>query len=134
MKPSASIDTNAVISYLTGRSESQLQAVERLMKDHYSLHISDYVFGELEYVFRAVAKMSRQEIVQQFTLLLDRAVFNCNRGMIHRVMPLYLNNSSLSFVDCCLAIQAELNVATPLYTFDKKLANQAKGTAKLIKA
>lgn len=133
MKPSASIDTNAVISYLTGRSESQLKAVEWLMKDHSSLHVSDYVFGEIEYVFRTGAKMSRQEIVEQFALLLDRAVFNCNRGMLHRVMPLYLNNPSLSFIDCCLAVQAELNIAAPLYTLDKKLANQTKGIAKLIK-
>lgn len=130
----ASIDTNALVSYLTKRNIKQYQAVVRLMDSNHTLHISDYVFSEIEYLFARGLNMSRENIAHQFALLLDNPVFNCNRGMMNQVMPLYLDRPGLSFIDCCLAVQAELNGAAPLYTFDKKLANQAKGIAKLIKA
>ena len=47
-----------------------------------------------------------------------------NRELVESVFPFYLKHPKLSFNDCMLGALAELNKAEPLYTLDKKLANQ----------
>ncbi len=44
--------------------------------------------------------------------------------MIAKALKIYVIQPVLSFEDCCLSVYAELNDASPLYTFDKKLARQ----------
>jgi predicted nucleic acid-binding protein len=57
--------------------------------------------------------------------LLKQWRVSCNRVLFEGAMPLYIEHSGLSFEDCCLSVYAQLNNAEPLWTFDKKLANQA---------
>ena len=49
---------------------------------------------------------------------------NLNRTLFENALPIFLKQPSLSFEDSCLVTYAELNDATPLWTFDKTLANQ----------
>ncbi len=56
---------------------------------------------------------------------------NCNRIMLERVVPLYMEHPGRSFIDLALAVYAELNGATPLLTYDRKLA---KALSELVQA
>ena len=56
---------------------------------------------------------------------------NCNQALFEKALALFIAHANLSFEDCCLAAYAQITDAEPLWTFDKKLANQAP-SAKLI--
>ncbi len=118
---SCSLDTNAVLALLLPGRESEQLAVERQLKVK-ECHISDLVFSEVEYVFSKGYEMKRGAIVDNIRAIINIDNVNCNKTMLRQVLPLYEKHKTVSFVDICLAVQARLNDAEPLYTFDKKLA------------
>jgi predicted nucleic acid-binding protein len=50
-----------------------------------------------------------------------------NRALFAKALPLFATHPALSLEDCCLSVYAELDGATPLWTFDQKLARQVTG-------
>lgn len=56
--------------------------------------------------------------------LMSMSRINCNKILFEAALPPYVLHPKLSFEACCLASHAGLDDAGPLWTFDKKLANQ----------
>lgn len=127
----ASLDTNALLSLLLpDRPKEQELATKLLAKGKYD--VADLVFIEIEFVLRKIYDFTRSEIATNIRILSSLEAIRCNNQLLTRAVPLYEANPALSFVDCCLVVYAELSDAVPLYTFDKKLAQQSGGRAKLI--
>ena len=122
-----SIDANIVLRCILGDvPEQRLLAVD-LLKSSNSLHyLSSQALLECVYVLEMVEEMTRQEVVDCLNFFLarfcDHIVYN--RDLTAIACPLYLAHPKLSWVDCALAAEAKLSHHEPLYTFDRKLANQ----------
>src|SRR3990167_5670852 len=126
-----SLYTNVLLRWLLEDIKEQTKIATRIISSGKSFYISDMAISEVVFVLERVVKADRKVIADNIYKILAQENFNCNRLLIKPATELYIQHLNLSFVDCCLAVQAELNNTTPLYTFDKKLAAQLK-SAKLL--
>jgi len=129
---SGSFDTNVLLRLLLNDIPGQHTATKKLLSQ--AIHqfvIADTAIIELVFVLDRYYGLSRLQTTEAVEGLMNLKEINCNRVLFKRAMPLYIKHSSLSFEDCCLSAYALLNDAEPLWTFDKKLANQAPN-AKLV--
>lgn len=133
MKNNTSLDTNCLLRYFLEDIPDQTEAIDRLLEQPYKFHVSDITISEFCFVSEKFYKLPRQQIGECLNRLLNMENFSCNRILFTKVIPVYISSPALSIVDVCLMFYAELNNAVPLYTFDKKLALQSNGLAKLIK-
>jgi predicted nucleic-acid-binding protein len=126
-----SLDTNIALRLMLHDSPQQMDKIIALIDGSKSgsLAMADAVFIECVWILTAKMYGLDRELIGK--LLLQVAgipQINCNRAMLERAVPLYVNNPNISFVDACLAVYAELNDATPLLTFDKKLVRALPST------
>lgn len=119
-----SLDANFLLRWLLGDVPAQQALTDRVMAGKVTLHVADMVLEEIAYVMEKVMGLPRSIVANNFRAIMGQANLNCNRAVLARALPLYEKHPALSFVDCCLAVYAELNNAVPLLTFDKKLALQ----------
>ncbi len=88
-----------------------------------SLQIADAVFFECVWILSGKMYNFERELIGRLLLqVADIPQIYCNRVMLEEAVPLYVQHRNISFIDACLAVYAEINSATPLLTFDKKLA------------
>lgn len=123
MKP-ASIDTNILLRWLLEDIPEQAEIASRLIAANCTYLVSDMAIHEFAYVCEKAIQLPRSDVAAFIENILYQSNLDCNRALFSGVLPIYTSRPALSFVDCCLVVMAELNGATPLYTFDKKLANQ----------
>ena len=122
-----SLDTNLIVHYIAGDIPEQRKKVETLLKTPGMVHrIESLTITETVYVLEKAYASTREETINQLNFFLARFSdhISYDHHLTSKVFPFYLAHPKLSFDDCYLAALAELNNATPLYTFDKKLANQ----------
>ncbi|MGB4796247.1 MAG: PIN domain-containing protein [Candidatus Saccharimonadales bacterium] len=119
-----SLDANFLLRWLLGDVPTQQDLTDRVMSGKDMLHVADMVLEEIAYVMERVIGLPRSMVANNFRAIMAQANVNCNRSVLSGALPLYEKHTALSFVDCCLAVYAELNGAIPLLTFDKKLARQ----------
>ena len=122
-----SLDTSLIVRFITNDIPAQRNRVKKLLAAPSTTHILfDTALIETVFVLEMVYHFSRTEIVDHLNLFLAHYcdVIEYNRPLTRAVFPFYLEHPKLSFTDCCLATLAELNDAEPLFTLDKKLANQ----------
>lgn len=122
----ASLDTNILLRWLLKDIESQAVAADKLLASNDTFDVADAAISELVYVLEKGAGMPRTQITENIMVVLGQANIRCNRALYKTLLPLYVKHPGVSFNDCYLAVHAERSRATPLYTFDKKLANQLK--------
>jgi predicted nucleic-acid-binding protein len=91
----------------------------------YQFAIADTTIVELVFVLDRYYGFSRSQTTEAVKGLMKLKEIHCNSALFDRALPLYIKHTGLSFEDCCLSVYAQLNDAEPLWTFDKKLANQA---------
>lgn len=128
-----SLDTNSILRLLLNDIPKQHTAVKKLISvNDGQFMVADIAIIELAFVLNKHYDFSRDQVNEALLGLIQLKEINCNRRMIEKALFLYINHPALSFEDCCLSAYAELNNAEPLWTFDKKLANQATN-ANLIK-
>ncbi|HEY1646267.1 MAG TPA: PIN domain-containing protein [Candidatus Saccharimonadales bacterium] len=120
----ASLDACCILRWLLQDIPEQEQAVHKLLSNPGNYHVADTTLMEVVYVLERIYKQERYFIASCLNLIRSLNQINCNRVLITKVMPVYVENPSVSFADCCAATYAELNNAQPLLTFDKKLANK----------
>ncbi len=120
----ASLDACCILRWLLQDIPEQAEAVHKLLTNVGNYHVADTTILEVVYVLEQVYKQERPFIASCLNLIHSLNQISCNRALISRVMPLYVDNPALSFADCCEAVYAELNEAQPLLTFDKKLAGK----------
>jgi predicted nucleic-acid-binding protein len=127
-----SLDTNVVLRLLLNDEPSQHTAAAKLLEiNSGQFAVADLVVTEVVFALGRYYNFSRPQIAEAVSGLMQLPIINCNRALFERALALFEAHHGLSFEDCCLAVYAELNQAEPLYTFDRKLANQAPN-AKLV--
>ena len=120
-----SIDSNIILRFVLRDVPEQARAAEDLFKRMKpgSIQVADAVFFECVWVLTGpLYSFERKDIAEILLRLIKVPCFNCNRQLLEKAIPRYLQHSSASFLDVCLATYAELNGATPLLTYDKVLA------------
>lgn len=129
---SGSLDTNAILRLTLGDLPDQQKVVMDLLNSSTGqLAVSDLAISETVFALSKHYGIERSEVRDRLSGFMNLKVINCNRIMLTRALDYFVVKPALSFEDCCLAVYAELNGAEPLYTFDKKLANQLP-SAKLL--
>lgn len=85
---------------------------------------------ETVFVLEKLYKMERELIKENILAIIRNPQFITNRTLFENALTIYVNSPKLSITDCSLLVYAELNKATPLYTFDKDLIKSSSGIAK----
>ncbi len=130
-----SLDTNIILRLLLQDVPELLRKVVTLIDDSKpnSLSVADVVFFECVWILSGkMYNFDRALIGKILIQVADIPQINCNRAMLVKAVPLYVNNSQISFIDACLTVYAELNSAAPLLTFDKKLASAFPKTTAIL--
>ena len=120
-----SLDTNIVLRLLVGDVPEQAAKIEEMLAaaKPNSFAVADAVFFECAWVLSGPLYGFDRGMVGDMLLQVTRiGQINCNRTMLQRAIPRYVQNSTISFTDACLVTYVELNNAAPLLTFDKHLA------------
>ena len=125
-KYTGSFDTNVLLRLLLNDITEQHAAVKKLLNQTANqFAVADTAIIELVFVLDRYYRFSRLQISEAIEGLMNLKEINCNGVLFEKALPLYIEHSGLSFEDCCLSVYAQLNDAEPLWTFDKKPANQA---------
>lgn len=128
-----SLDTNILLRLLLNDiPEQHLAAKGLITQGAGQFAIADTAIIELVFVLDRYYGFSRIQVSEAIDGLMKLKEINCNRALFENALPIFNKHTGLSFEDCCLSVYAQLNEAEPLWTFDKKLANQASNT-KLVK-
>lgn len=120
-----SLDTNIILRILLQDVPLQLNKIKALFSESRpgGLLVADTVFLECVWILSGeMYDFNREEIGSLLLKIISIPQVNCNKAMLEIAIPNYIKYSTISFVDACLAAYAEINNATPLLTFDKKLA------------
>jgi predicted nucleic-acid-binding protein len=126
------IDTNILLDWLLDRDKRRTKLIDKLFSSSKELQIPDIIIVELTFALEKVYELPRDIVVENVNKVMDESVFDCNRALFRRALADYATYSALSFVDCCLIHYGELQHATPVWTFDKKLVSQSNGRAKIV--
>ena len=130
---SGSLDTSVLVQLVTGQTPELAEAAVNLVDGaDGQLTIADAAVIELIFVLEKLKGLGRTDISTAIDALAGNKALNFNRALFAKALPNYAAHPALSIHDCCLAAYAELGNAQPLWTFDQKLAKQAKG-AKLVR-
>lgn len=119
-----SLDTNVALRLILRDVPDQLGKIFTLIDGAKpgSLAMADAVFFECVWILTGKAYGFDRSIIGRHLLqVASIPQINCNRAMLERAIPVWVKHSSISFVDACLAAYVELNNATPLLTFDRRL-------------
>lgn len=124
-----SLDTNVVLRLLLNDISEQHEAIKKLMEQAINQFVvADTVIIELVFALSRYYGFNRLQIADAVDGLMKLKEIDCNRVLFERALPLFIDYNSLSFEDCYLATYAQISGANPLWTFDKKLANQVSNT------
>jgi len=122
---SGSLDANAILRLVLNDIPAQHKAVVKLLDKHDGqFAVADVAIIEVVFVLNRYYNLPRSVVCEAIDGLIGLPQLNCNRALIKKALPLYKKHPKLSFEDCCLAVYADLNDASPLFTFDQKLAKQ----------
>jgi predicted nucleic-acid-binding protein len=128
-----SLDTNVLLRLLLGDIPSQHNSVKRLFTEvSGQFSVADTAVIELVFALQRHYGFTRRQVAEAVTGLMQLSEINCNRTLFEKALSMFLEHPALSFEDTCLATYATLSNAEPLWTFDKKLANQTS-SAELVK-
>lgn len=121
----ATVDTNVLLRWLLNDVPEQAGAAETLfLQSNDRLRVPDLVLMELVYVLERVMRLTRRTVAEAVTLVLEQANFDVDRDVWRPALQDYLDHPKLSITDTFLHVQAQRSGATPLLTFDRKLASQ----------
>lgn len=126
-----SLDTNIILRIILQDVPEQFEQALALMEQEGVTYIlSDIALSEAVFVLTRML-VDRETIVAVLTRIVSRPNVKVSDVIGLELFSMYLNSPRLSFEDCYLTIEAALNQAEPLWTFDKALAKESR-TAKLL--
>lgn len=125
------VDSCVILRALEGDIPEQAKKAVDLFLCGKDLYVSEAVICEVVYVLKKDG-YERKDIVGKLTTLLHNPMFIYDREFFEPIFKDYVVHPSLSFEDLVIAKYAEGKNCIPLWTFDKKFANQSK-VAKLLK-
>lgn len=127
MAYAGSFDANVILRLMLDDIPAQRKQIVTLFSTASGqFAVADVALVEVIFVLDRHYDYSRQAANETLRNFMSLPQINCNRALFDKALKLYVDRPALSFEDCALAVYAELNQATPLYTFDKKLATGAK--------
>jgi predicted nucleic-acid-binding protein len=130
-----SLDANAILRLILNDIPAQGAAVAALVSNSRHIYaVTDLAVVEVEYALHTHYSFSRKQIEDTLGKLVVHPSIQANTALMKRAFEMYAAHAQLSFTDCCLAAHAEVDDVKPLWTFDKKLAKQSSGIARLIAA
>jgi len=120
-----SLDTNVLLRLALGDIPEQFDQVEALLsRTDVAFVVADAAIVELVFALQTHYGMSRAAVADTVMSLLNVDSIKGDMSLFERVSAHFVTHSKLSFTDCYLAEYARQSSATPLWTFDSKLANQ----------
>lgn len=120
----SSLDTNILMRYIWRDVPGQREkAIELLDDTKQTFYISDLVIAEIAFNLKA-DHLRRKSIAGILENILTKQNIRSNPMIVDVVLPYYRDHPALSFVDCMAAFYAKAEDQEPLWTFDRKLANQ----------
>ncbi|MGO3797456.1 MAG: PIN domain-containing protein [Pauljensenia sp.] len=123
-EPSASVDTNVLLRWLLQDVPEQARAVDHLFASGHRFVVEDAAIIEVVFVLERVTRLSRRTIAEAVRMLVATACLEMDRRLWTAIVSVYEEHPKLSVADAYLAGRAQERRATPLYTFDRKLASQ----------
>lgn len=118
------LDTNVLLRWILGDVPAQSAAAERLIAGGSRCVVPDIAVLETVHVLERVMSLSRTTVVHSIEMILGVASIDVDRTLWRAALDDYLAHPKLSIADTFLTAQARAHHRTPLYTFDRKLANQ----------
>ena len=94
-------------------------------------YVDDVVIMEVIYVLTK-EKMRREKILDNLLTLLDNPMMIYDKRFFAGVFERYATHPSLSFDDCVLEARIAMRRKEPLWTFDRKFANQSEAAKLLV--
>ena len=122
-----SLDTNCLLRWLLDDVPEQAALVTTFINSGKSITVADAALIETIFVLEKLKKICRETIKKAVTVIIEKDSILCNRELFSEVLLIYTRHPKLSIIDCYLEVLARRTGATPLLTFDKKLANQLSG-------
>ncbi|MCL2653837.1 MAG: hypothetical protein FWD63_08655 [Propionibacteriaceae bacterium] len=122
-----SLDANGLLRWLIGDVTAQAVAVQRLMDGPDQLTVTDACLLEVVFVMQGPYKLDRTQVALALNAVLGESAFRVDVMLWQGVIADYLKYPKLSVMDVYQAHKAQADSAAPLYTFDRKLANQQVG-------
>lgn len=113
-----SLDTNVLLRLILDDVPEQSIKVEKLLEGGKVFEIADAAIFEMIYVLEKLYEINREQVAKSVLAIVRNTKFNCNRRLFELIMPLYVQEPKLSIIDCALNQYAQINNATPLFTFD----------------
>lgn len=126
-----SLDANAVLRWLIADVPEQAARVEDLLSTGERFTIDDTALIETVFVLERVMRLDRPLIADALRTVASTAQLDLDRSLWEPIIKRYVSHAKLSIADLHLAARAARNDALPLYTFDRKLANQLAEAALL---
>ncbi|MDR2895657.1 MAG: PIN domain-containing protein [Propionibacteriaceae bacterium] len=124
----ASLDTNCLLRWILGDLPDQQRRVEQLLRTEESLVVEDIVLIEVVFVLERSAGLRRRTIQDCLHAIMSESV-HMERSIWNQTMEIWVKHPKLSVVDVFLAVKAESQQDTPVYTFDAKMLSQLSATA-----
>ena len=125
-----SIDTNILLRMMINDNRAQRKKVVELLLGGPTFYVDKVVIIEAVYVMTKEG-YARDEIIDKLEAFLDNIMIRYDVEFFETVFRDYVTHPSLSFEDLVIAKQVEENGMEPLWTFDRKFANQSE-VAKLL--
>ena len=125
MSTTASLDTNVLLRFATKDVPTQFESARTLLASTETVYVvADAAWVELAFVLERHYGLGRAAVVDTIRSLMTIDSVSADVATIEATCQGFVTHPKLSFADCYLAARAASTDTAPLYTFDKKLANQ----------
>lgn len=119
-----SLDANLLLRWLLDDVPEQSTAVGELLDSGVPCHVADVALIEVAFVLERVMHIPRELVGDSLSAILSHGSIRTDRPVWTASVADYLEHPKLSIADCFLAEKASATGHAPLYTFDRKLAQQ----------
>lgn len=129
-----SLDTNVLLRLIIGDNpKQQAKASALLTHPDATFYVDDLAIFEIVYILSGKSYgFSRQEVATIVEGIFKRLNVTGNYSLISEATQFFAEHPKLSWADCYLAAKAAAKHAEPLWTFDRKLANQSPTAKEII--
>lgn len=131
-KHGGSLDTNVLLRLVLADIPKQYLSARALFDSGMILNISDIVLIETVYALNGYYSVPRDKIYKTIQNLATNQNLQINIAVFEPALKMYSKRPALSVEDCYLVSLASNRNMLPLWTFDKKLALQSNGQAKIL--
>jgi len=125
-----SLDANIIVRLLTNDIPEQYELAQKLITSGAEFEVADTAIIESIYALHEYYKVPRLLVKDTVQALSTNKNLRINALVFDEALKLFVKQPDLSIEDCYLTSLAKNHKAIPLWTFDKKLAEQSKGLAR----